>query len=246
MANARSLGELLQSYRSNKSTAETAKTAANTDLTELRNRLIAGEATDNRAADMALIFECDFDPEKGKKYTDLEARFQAHPGGVFLLQVSWEEDLVRYCMPPIGGHGGMTHTAHAYILGIVSLEPKLSWSERGGLELPIHRAVAVELNNPKITSTVQEFARGSTAPGALHHELLWGLAKIPGEGGLIIGTEEVLNVLSGGGEMSLWRLQGEEAKKLWISNHFAALGLESFDIEGQGRLGIPDKVQVVG
>lgn len=245
MAELCTLDELLQTHRSKKSSAESASTEANTALTELRNRLIAGETTGDRNLDFAIVFEGVPDPEKGKGFSELEQRFQAHPAEAALIVASWEEDLIKYCI----GHPGQhipTTIEYAYILGIISQEPVLSWSEYGRLQLPILRAMVVDLRDASVKYPVREFQNAEVAPFELHREIRFGLGRLPGEEDLIIGTEQVttqlLEGLPGGATL---RYLKEDGRQLWISNHFAALGLETFDQEGQGRLGMPGEVEPV-
>jgi hypothetical protein len=129
-------------------------------LTDVRERLIQGESTGDRARDFAMMdrhqnWGWHFDRERGESLASLEQRFISHPGELCLL-IDEESD------PEIIHHGGVVGTIIAapkmnYFLGLVGDSPAIITfnAKYGEAQLPVVKYVRLDNRRSEELSVVE-------------------------------------------------------------------------------------------
>lgn len=245
-----SISELLENRVRRQAAFEKAKTAFETATQNIIKEVLGGRTTGLRYLDFALIFRRSFDEKDGQFYVELEEKFQEHAGQVVMMTSEWQEDGVQRFAP----HTALFEvvpTEMVVILGAISPKPQLAWSKYGGLLIPIDRAIILHPSFRDAKIEVIEVEGGQISPLQLHSRLevgepygggafVPGAVVLPRNGQLLFGTEAVFrNLVADKYHLTCLRhLDGAELETL-VNEYLAALGMETFDSEGQGRLAIP-------
>lgn len=205
---------------------------------ELVGRIRGGETTGDRQLDFAYMLAGSSNIQEGLKYYNFELELMAHPGELLVLETTWEVDLVKRIhavRPQFESMYGFTAHETAYVVGVISKEPRLGCSTKGALQLPIDRLLLLYERPSGSGLNFKEIEESVVSISDLGSKF-W--QWMPEKDNYLVGNGEVIEKLPNKLRWSYSSYLGDAANPLELI--FSALGIEHFDADGQGVLGVPD------